>query len=580
MKNQNKPDIWNHVNKKPDVWEKRCFNKLSPQNLSTNENNDNKESLENSSIETSENKNSSENSSKEYVPLEYDSMAYDKSIDTEVGFQQKNRKLLFLILICLVVVVALLVILAFVFHRSIDDSDSFDTETNTLSTTIVSKTTVPETTQTINEVDYTLYYSVLQEYISEAKLSEINNSKYIGYYCLYDIDDNGVYELIVQIETDSEYTTCYFYSLDKNNYQVDIGFISIDFDELIEKDGEIYLKKLHDDKFEIQKITLKSESEKNEVVLGNKITAKDFSGKKIESYDLDDASGLEKICSTSGKIISDVTVSGYIRAKYVENDDYGYMSGLSFNYRLYLSGDYERVSVALIKDGTVYFDSAKEYSSNETKDYINLGTGTDLLKNYSSDFAGPGQCIYISDLVDHYGYCVIPYDKDGISGDAVKISFPDVCDYVYSDLGVSTYKGEISVSEGSTVYGYTTKYVVYGEEKTVQKEVKDSWHITAKNCCYNYGNTYYELWDSDDNDYYGWVDSKYIKFYPGGTTATTKITTSITTTTTTIKATVATTEVPPAPLVEPPTDISSDAEDEYSENYTNDNADVFYEFPY
>ena len=31
--------------------------------------------------------------------------------------------------------------------------------------------------------------------------------------------------------------------------------------------------------------------------------------------------------------------------------------------------------------------------------------------------------------------------------------------------------------------------------------------------CYNYGITWYELWDSDDGDYYGWVDENYIDFY-------------------------------------------------------------------
>lgn len=74
-------------------------------------------------------------------------------------------------------------------------------------------------------------------------------------------------------------------------------------------------------------------------------------------------------------------------------------------------------------------------------------------------------------------------------------------------------KGQINC-HGGTVAGFTTDYVVNGGAVgKVRNSLGDKWHVTAKNACYNYGVTWYELWDSDDGDYYGWVDSNYIDFY-------------------------------------------------------------------
>lgn len=75
---------------------------------------------------------------------------------------------------------------------------------------------------------------------------------------------------------------------------------------------------------------------------------------------------------------------------------------------------------------------------------------------------------------------------------------------------ITPKKGEI---DGNGVYGYTTDYVVNGGKKKTQHKVQDTWHITAKNKCSSYGITWYECWDSDDGDYYGWIDSKYLSFY-------------------------------------------------------------------
>lgn len=74
-------------------------------------------------------------------------------------------------------------------------------------------------------------------------------------------------------------------------------------------------------------------------------------------------------------------------------------------------------------------------------------------------------------------------------------------------------KGQINC-HGGIVPGYKTSYVCDGGAcETVRQSLGDTWHVTAKNVCVNYGITWCELWDSDDGDYYGWVDADYIDFY-------------------------------------------------------------------
>ena len=79
----------------------------------------------------------------------------------------------------------------------------------------------------------------------------------------------------------------------------------------------------------------------------------------------------------------------------------------------------------------------------------------------------------------------------------------------------SCYKtGAINSRGARYVYSYTTDYVCYGGSKTeVRLNLEHGWHIIAKNMYDSYGLTWYEIWDTDDGDYYGWVDSDFISFY-------------------------------------------------------------------
>lgn len=101
--------------------------------------------------------------------------------------------------------------------------------------------------------------------------------------------------------------------------------------------------------------------------------------------------------------------------------------------------------------------------------------------------------------------------------------------------------------DGNGVYGYTSDYVLYGGSQEAERKVQDGWHITAYYSAYSHGVLWYQCWDTDDGDYYGWIDSKYIDFYderPQTTPAPpeTKVVTSLVTVTVTVPVTVPVTE--------------------------------------
>ena len=76
---------------------------------------------------------------------------------------------------------------------------------------------------------------------------------------------------------------------------------------------------------------------------------------------------------------------------------------------------------------------------------------------------------------------------------------------------ISPRKGQVA---GNGVYGYASSYACYSDGKqATQHKVENTWHITAKNTCYSHGVTWYECWDTDDGDYYGWIDANYLSFY-------------------------------------------------------------------
>ncbi|NLT10473.1 MAG: hypothetical protein GXY08_13405, partial [Ruminococcus sp.] len=51
-----------------------------------------------------------------------------------------------------------------------------------------------------------------------------------------------------------------------------------------------------------------------------------------------------------------------------------------------------------------------------------------------------------------------------------------------------------------------------GEWQTLRDSLGNGWHIKATRYCNAMGITWYEIVDSDDGDYYGWIDGEFIDF--------------------------------------------------------------------
>lgn len=109
---------------------------------------------------------------------------------------------------------------------------------------------------------------------------------------------------------------------------------------------------------------------------------------------------------------------------------------------------------------------------------------------------------------DQTGAFMYKKSADDTSSDSQKSNNAAIQTY---DLGEGFF-GTINASEGS-VDGLTTNYVVNGGEYEVQHHVQDGWRIIAKTKCTSMGITWYECWDADDGDYYGWIDSSFLFLY-------------------------------------------------------------------
>ena len=111
---------------------------------------------------------------------------------------------------------------------------------------------------------------------------------------------------------------------------------------------------------------------------------------------------------------------------------------------------------------------------------------------------------------------VTPYNRDGVSGEAVTC-LEYLPQYTPQQQNVNVescwYQGEI-ITYGKKVASFTTDYVVNnGAAAHVRESLGNRWHIVAVNYCYSRGVHWYELYDADDGDYYGWVDLEYIDFW-------------------------------------------------------------------
>lgn len=172
------------------------------------------------------------------------------------------------------------------------------------------------------------------------------------------------------------------------------------------------------------------------------------------------------------------------------------IGGDGYEFTLVVGGDY------------AYY----EYEVYEYIDYYD--DGTEFLGKFRSD--QPSVRLTAGSSLTYVMAVVTPYNADNISGETVTcLEYLPQAPPAQQNSGVEQcwQQGEI-ITYGKKVASFTTDYVVnHGKSAHVRDSLGNGWHIVAVNHYYSYGIHWYELYDADDGDYYGWVDLEYIDFW-------------------------------------------------------------------
>lgn len=171
----------------------------------------------------------------------------------------------------------------------------------------------------------------------------------------------------------------------------------------------------------------------------------------------------------------------------------------------------------------IYLKVSGDFSYYDWESYVTLPNNSnyDIQKGSSSDTY---ICIcgtFEPQVSGTTNVCIITPYLNGIKGDIIKVEKSIDSIMKNSNENNSTKKvtsctkyGTIYSPSGSKVDGLTRSYLIDGGAATYERhDLTHGWHITAVNQYFDGSTYWYELYDSDDGDYYGWVASYNISFY-------------------------------------------------------------------
>lgn len=177
-----------------------------------------------------------------------------------------------------------------------------------------------------------------------------------------------------------------------------------------------------------------------------------------------------------------------------------YNDGTS-TYKGYLSKEYIQLSYDVSRSGfgivsTVHDPLSMRESASKDADIIYkvpIGAGVRILGEEGDFYYASYECIE-------------EYELFSVSGYLSK-------EYVLKSLEIASFSDKKCTVNSSGVSGYDTRYVALGERKsTITNNLPNKTSAIAKHWCSSYGVLWYELWSSDGQTYYGWVDSEFLDF--------------------------------------------------------------------
>lgn len=218
--------------------------------------------------------------------------------------------------------------------------------------------------------------------------------------------------------------------------------------------------------------------------------------------------------------------------KITENSKYTEVKGLYYDELINkLSGGDNNIEKE--ENSKTKSDAPKATASISIEPQQIIGNGTELLATVSGNYSyftyecywdGEGKTnqlltsgtsynksVTISggSTIEKITFVVTPYNADDLPGDTITSNYTGPWSYVF----VNKY-GQINAPGGGPINGYATSYILNGGEVAYTRtDLMDKWHVTAVNLCTFNGIIWYELYDTDDGDYYGWVDENHIVFY-------------------------------------------------------------------
>ncbi len=180
------------------------------------------------------------------------------------------------------------------------------------------------------------------------------------------------------------------------------------------------------------------------------------------------------------------TISAYIEGKS------NYPIGDGIEFILHTSGDYSYYHYEGYETGGGEYDN-KCASGDTSESEIRITAGSSI--------------IYVKAVIT-------PYNANGVAGETITVDYT----VAQSQSSVEVYScnaiGQINAPGGGPINGYATSYIVdRGAVSYTRTDLMDNWHVTAVRYCVVNGITWYELYDTDDGDYYGWLDEDHIDFY-------------------------------------------------------------------
>lgn len=353
-------------------------------------------------------------------------------------------------------------------------------------------TTKATTTEVAKSKNYMAYVDTIELYGGLADIAKNDYQESVAHreYYLYDIDQDGTQELLIRFGGSEADTETMVFTLDEDGTILDLGSFASGNTTLYQKDGKLYSSYAQMGQQVVSEIQIVGGSVTQEKVMEQSYSGEERRyGAKFKGCDLSDTIKVDLLLPYDIEMpcIVEANVNTYL------------LSGQDgVETRLYVDGDFANVMVTKfsLEDDSVT-NVIGTYSKAECQDSVNLKF---------DPYQNPKSYLFL-----------IPVAADGTVGHGVIREIRQETSGTVQSGGyavsIPDQKGQINC-HGGVVPGYTTDYIVNGGAcETVRKSLGDTWHVTAKNKCTNYGTTWYELWDTDDNDYYGWVDSNNIDFY-------------------------------------------------------------------